>query len=85
MKSWPERDAKALFREFLHKAITEGPQLVSRGGIDAAVLVSMQEWNCLNRTDRPGLKELLLAPEPRFDNLVPKRGQARRRTPPGFS
>jgi antitoxin Phd len=77
--TWKLQDAKARFSEFLDTALKEGPQLVTRRGVETAVLVPIEEWRRLQKAARPGLKELLLAPEPRFTNLVPKRGRYRRR------
>lgn len=74
------QDAKARFSEFLDATIEKGPQVVTRRGVEAAVLVPIEEWNRLQKAARPGLKELLLAPEARFENLTPDRGKARRRT-----
>jgi antitoxin Phd len=77
--SWQLQDAKARFSEFLDAALKKGPQVVTRRGIEAAVLVPIEEWNRLQRAARPGLKALLLAGESRFENLVPERRALRRR------
>jgi prevent-host-death family protein len=79
MKSWPVQDAKARFSEFLEKCLTEGPQMVTKRGAEAAVLVPAQEWRRLQASARPSLKELLLWPEAKTTALVPARGRARRR------
>lgn len=79
MKAWPVQDAKARFSELLDSCLSEGPQLVTRRGADAAVLVPMAEWQRLTHAARPSLKELLLAPSPRFDIPVPSRGRRSRR------
>ncbi|SFO34651.1 prevent-host-death family protein [Variovorax sp. PDC80] len=79
MKSWPVQDAKARFSEFLEACLAEGPQMVTKRGAEAAVLVPAAEWRRLHATARPSLKELLLAPEARTEFLVPERGVARRR------
>jgi antitoxin Phd len=81
MKSWPVQDAKARFSEFLEKCLTEGPQMVTKRGAEAAVLVPAQEWRRLQASARPSLKELLLWPQAKTTALVPARGQARRRAP----
>ncbi|WP_413990958.1 type II toxin-antitoxin system Phd/YefM family antitoxin [Labrys okinawensis] len=81
MKAWPVQDAKAHFSELLDSCLSEGPQLVTRRGADMAVLVPVAEWQRLTRAARPTLKELLLAPSPRFDIPVPPRGRRARRTP----
>jgi len=80
MSSWQVQDAKSRFSEFLDATIKNGPQVVTRRGIETAVLVPIGEWNRLQKAARPGLKDLLLAPEARFENLIPERHQWRRRT-----
>jgi antitoxin Phd len=84
MASWQVQDAKARFSEFLDASIKKGPQVVTRRGVDTAVLVPIEEWNRLQRAARPSLKALLLAPEARFENLFPERHRLRRRTVPEF-
>ncbi len=79
MASWQVQDAKARFSEFLDATIKKGPQVVTRRGIETAVLVPIEEWNRLQRSARPGLKALLLAPEARFENLIAESRNLRRR------
>jgi antitoxin Phd len=79
MGSWQVQDAKARFSEFLNASIKKGPQVVTRRGIETAVLVTIEEWQRLQRAARPSLKDLLLAPQPRFDDLIPPRRVWRRR------
>ena len=79
MEVWPVQHAKARFSELLDACQREGPQLVSRRGIETAVLVPIEEWRRVQASARPSLKALLLAPEARTERLVPVRGQARRR------
>jgi prevent-host-death family protein len=79
MEVWPVQHAKARFSELLDACQREGPQLVSRRGIETAVLVPIEEWRRVQASARPSLKALLLAPEARTERLVPERGQARRR------
>lgn len=81
MQSWPVQDAKARFSQFLETCLTEGPQMVTRRGAEAAVLVSADEWRRLQAAARPSLKELLMSNQARTETLVPARGRARRRTP----
>lgn len=81
MASWQVQDAKARFSELLEATIKKGPQVVTRRGIETAVLVPIEEWRRLRRSARPGLKDLLLGPGPRFENLVPERRHTRRRPP----
>ena len=82
MHTWPVQDAKSRFSELLDTCISEGPQLVTRRGIEAAVLVSIDEWHRLKNNARLSLKSLLLSDEYRADFDVPKRGLARRRSVP---
>ena len=79
MASWQVQDAKARFSEFLDATIKKGPQVVTRRGVKTAVLVPIEEWEKLQKAARPSLKDLLLAPEPRFDIVIPKRGKLRSR------
>ena len=81
MKTWPVQDAKARFSEFLETCLTEGPQLVTRRGSEAAVLVSIDQWRRLQAQARPSLKALLLADEPKVEFKIPARGRAKRRPP----
>lgn len=79
MQTWPVQDAKARFSEFLDACLASGPQMVTRRGTEAAVLVPAAEWKRLQAAARPSLKELLLADTGRTECLVPPRGKARRR------
>jgi prevent-host-death family protein len=47
MKIWPVQDAKARFSELLKVCLLEGPQIVTKRGAEAAVLVPMAEWRRL--------------------------------------
>lgn len=79
MKIWPVQDAKARFSELLDTCLKEGPQLVTRRGEKAAVLVPAEQWERLAATSRLTLKDLLLADFARTDTLVPPRRKWRRR------
>ena len=81
MHAWPVQAAKARFSEFLEACLIEGPQMVTRRGAEAAVLVPVAEWRRLQLVARPSLKQLLLSDQARTDLIVPARGQARRRKP----
>jgi antitoxin Phd len=79
---WPVQDAKARFSEFLDACLVEGPQMVTRRGAEAAVLVPVQEWRRLQSAARLSLKQLLLSDQARADLTLPARGQAKRRMAP---
>lgn len=84
MKNWPVQDAKARFSELLDTCQREGPQLVTKRGADAAVLVPIDDWHRLKHSARPTLKELLLSEEARVEFPLVKRGRRRRRSPSAF-
>ncbi len=84
MGSWQVQDAKARFSEFLDATIKKGPQVVTRRGVETAVLVPIEEWRRMQQASRPGLKALLLGTDPRFENLVPERRKFKRRPPVEF-
>ena len=79
MRTWPVQDAKARFSEFLEASLKEGPQVVTKRGVEAAVLVPLEEWRRLESAARPTLKELLLAEAPRAEIPVPPSRRLRRR------
>jgi antitoxin Phd len=81
-KFWPVQDAKARFSEFLDTCVREGPQVVTRRGQQAAVLVPIEDWKRMQQSARPSLKELLLADAPRGELAIPPRGKRRRRPVP---
>lgn len=81
MRHWPVQDAKARFSELLEACSAEGPQMVTKRGVEAAVLVPVAEWRRMSDRARPSLKDLLLIPEGRGDLLVPARGNRRHRQP----
>lgn len=79
MKAWPVQDAKARFSEMLETCLREGPQVVTKRGTDAAVLVPAADWKRIKHATRPTLKELLLNDAARGELRVPARGGRRRR------
>jgi antitoxin Phd len=83
MASWKAHEAKARFSELLDITLKKGPQVVTRRGQEAAVLVPVEEWRRLQQSARPGLKAMLLGPGPRFDEGLPfAKHVLRRRKPP---
>ena len=79
MTNWPVQDARARFSQLLDACLSDGPQMVTRRGAEAAVLVPVEEWRRLQSTARPSLKQLLLSDEVRHQVVLPARGQAKRR------
>jgi antitoxin Phd len=83
MASWQLQEAKARFSEFLDAALTKGPQVVTRRGVEEAVLVPIDEWRRMQQSSRPDIKELLLS-GPRIDDIIPPRRKWKRRPPVEF-
>ena len=82
--AWQVQHAKARFTEFLNQTLKEGPQVVTRRGVETAVLVSIEEWRHLQQqTVKPDWKSVLLE-GPRFDIPLPERGKLRHRKPVEF-
>jgi prevent-host-death family protein len=44
MASWAVQDAKARFSELLETAQKNGPQTITRRGVETAVVVPIEEW-----------------------------------------
>lgn len=72
-KVWQVQDAKARFSELLEASIKEGPQVVTKRGVEAAVLVPIEQWRRLEKMTKPNLKDLLLASGARTEALTPPR------------
>lgn len=81
MNTWPIQEAKAKFSELLETCLSEGPQLVTKRGTEAAVLVSVNEWRRLQQSAHASLKDLLLSNDARAALPLPPRGQGKHRTP----
>lgn len=84
MASWAVQDANARFGEFLDSCLRDGPQIVTRRGVEAAILVPVEEWRRLSQAARPTLKDLLLSEEGRTDMVLPDRGRQARRVAPAL-
>lgn len=80
-RKWQVQDAKARFSEFLETTLTQGPQIVTKRGVETAVLVPIDQWRRLERMAKPNIKDLLLAKEARTDALAPPRVKHRHRAP----
>ena len=84
MRRWQVQEAKAKFSEMLEASLVEGPQIVTKRGVETAVLLPMEQWKRLQAKARPSLKELLLASDARTESLTPPRTAHRRRAPEAF-
>jgi antitoxin Phd len=79
MTRWELHKAKVRFSELIDDTLEKGPQIVTRHGIETAVVVSMEEWKKLNDEKRQTWKDVLLGEGPRFDIPLPKRGAMNRK------
>ncbi|MBV9182172.1 MAG: type II toxin-antitoxin system Phd/YefM family antitoxin [Acidobacteria bacterium] len=84
MAKWQLQDAKARFSELIDDTLEKGPQIVTRRGIDTAVVISAEEWRKLKHEERPTWKDVLLGEGPRFEIPLPERGTGRWRRPVVF-
>ena len=75
--AWQVYDAKARFSELLDAALKDGPQVVTRRGVETAVLVPIDEWKRLKSTSRPSIKDILLDPNGPHDLYIPPRRRLR--------
>lgn len=84
MAKWQLQDAKSRFSELIDDTLEKGPQVVTRRGVDTAVVVSIDEWKKLKDEKRVTWKEVLLGDGPRFEIPLPKRGRFKSRKAPVF-
>ena len=80
--TWEVQEAKTRFSEFLQKSLSEGPQIVTRRGVETAVLVPIGQWRRMQRVRQTNIKEWLLAPTLRTETLAPPRSELPSRPPP---
>ncbi len=77
-QSWTVAEAKAKFSEIIEKAMSEGPQTITRKGRTAAVVVGAEEWQ--RKTKRVGnLAEFFAASPLRGSGLKVRRLKERPR------
>lgn len=81
MAKWQLQEAKARFSELIDDTLEKGPQVVTRRGIDTAVVVSIDEWRKLKHENRLTWKDILLGEGSRFEIPLPKRGTVKSRRP----
>ena len=75
--AWQVYDAKARFSEFLDATLKQGPQIITKRGVEAAVLISIEEWKRLKDISRPNIKDILLDPNGPHDLYIPPRRRLR--------
>lgn len=75
MTKWAVQDAKARFSELLETVLTQGPQMVTKRGVDTAVLIPIDDWKRLQKGAQRSALELLVGNGPRLELELPPRGQ----------
>jgi prevent-host-death family protein len=76
--NWTVAEAKAKFSEIIERAMSEGPQTITRKGRTAAVVVGAEEWQ--RKTKRAGnLAEFFAASPLRGSHLKIRRLKAQPR------
>jgi antitoxin Phd len=84
MAKWQLQDAKSRFSELIDDTLEKGPQVVTRRGVDTAVVVSIDEWKKLKDEKRLTWKEVLLSEGPPFEIPLSRRSKGRSRKAPVF-
>ena len=73
-QNWTVAEAKAKFSEMIDKALSEGPQTITRNGHATAVVVGAEEWQ--RKTKRVGtLAEFFAASPLRSSGLKIRRSK----------
>jgi prevent-host-death family protein len=77
-QTWTVAQAKAKFSEVIDRAISEGPQTVTRKGRTAVVVVDAEEWD--RKTKRVGTLAEFLANSPLREGglRLPRRARPRK-------
>lgn len=63
--TWQLQEAKSKFSELVELALSRGPQIVTKRGIDSVVIISVEEFNRLKKPKDNLIKFFDSAP--RFD------------------
>ena len=69
IRTWNSGDAKAKFCELIRKAEKEGPQVVTRRGVEAVVVLCIDESKQSKFRSKPGIKKLLIEDGPKFEKV----------------
>jgi antitoxin Phd len=83
VKSWKAREARAKFSELVREALKDGPQVITRNGKEKVVVVSLEQWQTVQRAATERMREVLIE-GPRFDLKLPNRMNWRFRRPIKF-
>lgn len=83
MSSWALQDAKAKLSELVDTAKRDGPQIITRRGVDEVAVVPIEQWKRMGGMAKPTLLEVLQS-GPQFDLNLPVRGRMHLRKPVKF-
>jgi antitoxin Phd len=80
MQTWQLQTAKAKLSEVIDEAERKGPQMITRRGVETAVIVPIEEWRRLQPASNERLLEALRS-APDGDLPIPPRGSWAMRKP----
>lgn len=83
-RSWQVQEAKARFSELIDAALRDGPQVVTRRGVETAVVIPIEQWRQIEHATPLDRKAVLLEPGARIENLAPPRVEPPMRPLPRF-
>ncbi len=63
MAAWQLQHAKAQFSEVVNRAQTEGPQIITKHGVERAVVISADEYAELSGKKKTFIEHLLSGPK----------------------
>ncbi len=84
MATWQLQEAKAKLSEVIDSAESSGPQVITRRGVEAAVVVPIEQWRKMQQKKRKRTLLEVLQSGPQFDLQIPPRGQWKMRKPVKF-
>jgi antitoxin Phd len=73
MPSWQVQEAKSRFSELLERAQRQGPQVITKHGVERAVVLSVDDYRRLVQL-KPRLKDYLLS-GPKVDDFEIERSR----------
>jgi antitoxin Phd len=88
MPTWQLQEAKQKLSTVVDRELSEGPQTITRHGVETAVVVSAEQFRRLTDSSPKSLKDALLENAgdglitDEFLELLPERGRWRWREPP---
>ena len=83
MATWQLQEAKAKLSEVIDTAEKKGPQIITRRGVKAAVILPFDEWERTQTAKKRSLLEILRS-GPQGELPIPPRGSWKMRKPVKF-